>query len=122
MLIRGRAGSGKSALALQLLAFGGSLVADDRTRLWREAGVLWADAPAPIRGVVEARGVGLLNAPPAGPARLSLILDLDRPEAERLPPCRQERLLDVALPLAGNPGGPHLPAAIHAYLVHGRHG
>ena len=121
-LIRGRAGSGKSALALQLVALGAGLVADDRTRLWQEAGALWADAPAAIRGLIEARGIGLLHAPAAGPARPALIVDLDRAEPERLPPLRQERLLGVALPVVGNPGGVHLPASIRTYLVHGRHG
>jgi HPr kinase/phosphorylase len=121
VLIRGGAGSGKSALALELMSRGAGLVADDRTRLWRPDGALRADAPAPIRGLIEARGVGVLRAPPVGPARPCLIVDMDMAEHERLPPRREARLLGVALPRVGNPGGPHLPAAILTYLVHGRH-
>ena len=37
-MITGASGAGKSALALQLIALGAELVADDRTELWREGG------------------------------------------------------------------------------------
>ena len=47
-LILGRSGAGKSALALQLMAFGADLVSDDRTELLAEADVLTARAPATI--------------------------------------------------------------------------
>ena len=121
-LIRGQSGSGKSVLALRLLALGARLVADDRTHLRRERGRLVAEAPAAIRGLIEARGIGILNAPPVtDPAPVALIVDLDRQETERLPPVRQTRLLGVDLPVIGNPGGLHLPAAILIYLAHGRH-
>jgi len=96
-LIRGQSGSGKSALALRLLALGAGLVADDRTHLRHERGMVLAEAPAAIRGLIEARGVGILNAPAAGAAPLALVVDMDRHETE------------------------HLPAAILAYLANGRH-
>lgn len=121
VLIRGRSGSGKSAMALQLLGLGAALVADDRTCLWREGGALFAGVPERIRGLVEARGVGLLNMPCEAPARVELLVDLDTHETERLPPRREARLLDVVLPLVGNPGGPHFPAAIRTYVMHGRY-
>ena len=121
VLIRGRSGSGKSALALRLLALGARLVADDRTHLRRERDMLVAEAPTAIRGLIEARGIGILNAPPVtDPEPVVLIVDMDRQETERLPPVRQARLLGVDLPVIGNPGGAHLPAAILLYLAHGR--
>jgi HPr kinase/phosphorylase len=120
VLIRGAAGRGKSALALQLIGLGAGLVADDRTRLWRAGPRLMADVPAPIRGRIEARGVGILAAPAVGPAEVALVVDMDTEETERLPPRRSTRLLDVERPLLRKSPSPHFPAAILLYLEHGR--
>lgn len=119
-LIRGRSGSGKSGLALQLIAQGAQLVADDRTCIWRQEDQLMADVPASVSGKIEARGVGLLNAPAAGQHPVALIVDLDLAETERLPPMRETVLLDVSLPLVGKSDFAHFPAAIQLYLMHGR--
>jgi HPr kinase/phosphorylase len=119
-LIRGGSGSGKSGLALQLMALGADLVADDRTLIRRDGAGLSADAPRAIRGRIEARGIGLLNAPAAGPAQVVLIVDMDREEEARLPPPRHEDLLGVSLPVTRKIGGAHFPAAIMTYLRHGR--
>lgn len=67
VLIEGPSGSGKSALALQLMAFGAALVADDSTLLQSRHGQLWATAPAGLPAAIEARGVGLLRTPLAPP-------------------------------------------------------
>jgi len=115
-LIRGASGSGKSGLALQLMAHGAALVADDRTRLWREGGKVMACAPATIRGRIEAREMGILRAPATGPAAVALIIDMDRAETERLPPRRETQLLGLTLPLVRKSGLPHFPAAILTYL------
>ena len=42
----------------------------------------------PIRGLVEARGVGLLRADPLDEVPLALVADLGRLEDQRLPPNR----------------------------------
>jgi len=118
-LIRGAAGSGKSGLALQLLALGAALVADDRTRLWRAGDQVMADAPETIRGRIEARGMGLLRLPSAGPRPLALVVDLDHEETGRLPPLRETRLNGVVLPLVHGSGHAHFPAAIALYLRYG---
>lgn len=120
VLIRGASGSGKSALGLQLLGLGAALVADDRTRLWRVGAQVMADAPDTIRGRIEARGVGILNAPACGPQAVALIVDLDRVEEVRLPPMRQAALLGVTLPLLHKIETAYFPAAIRLYLLHGR--
>ena len=121
VLIRGASGSGKSALALQLLALGAELVADDRTVLTRDADQVIADTPDAIHGLIEARGVGILRCPVTGPMPLALVVDMDHQEAKRLPNWHQENVLDVALPVLRNPGVAHFPAAILLYLKHGRY-
>ncbi len=120
VLIRGASGSGKSGLALELMALGAGLVADDRTRLWRREAALMADAPAALRGRIEAREVGILGAPAAGPAEVALVVDMDTSESDRLPPIREVRILDVRLPLVRKSHLAHFPAAILTYLKGGR--
>ena len=88
LLILGRPGSGKSRLALGLLALGATLVADDLLRLRRAGDALIAVALPGAPAVIEARGVGLLGAPAARAARIALVADLDGPGSERLPPRR----------------------------------
>jgi serine kinase of HPr protein (carbohydrate metabolism regulator) len=76
VLIRGRPGTGKSDLALRLIDEGARLVADDRVAVARQGNALVATAPRAIRGLIEARGVGILAVRPAARARLWLIVDL----------------------------------------------
>ena len=99
VLIRGSAGSGKSALALSLMALGGRLVADDRTIVELSDGWPCAFAPGTIRGLVESRGVGLLATVPQLRAWVTLVVDLDRTETDRMPPCRQTEILGRMVPL-----------------------
>ncbi|MCB1399644.1 MAG: HPr kinase/phosphatase C-terminal domain-containing protein [Rhodobacteraceae bacterium] len=115
VLILGRSGAGKSALGLELMALGAQLVSDDRVDVARRDGALWASAPAAIRGRIEARGIGLLEAPPLDTARLVLVVDLDRPEPDRLPPHRVTEILGISLPLVFSAQGCS-PAAILQYL------
>ena len=79
-----------------------------------------ADAPGPIRGVIEARGIGLLNAGPAGPARVVLAVDLDRTETARMPQARNFDLAGHPIPLLLRVDGPHFPYAVLQYLKAGR--
>ncbi|MFC6758724.1 HPr kinase/phosphorylase [Sulfitobacter porphyrae] len=84
-MIIGPSGAGKSALALQLIALGATLVADDRTRVSRRGDGVVADVPESIAGMIEARGLGILRVPGAGPTPLALVVDLSRAEQDRLP-------------------------------------
>lgn len=114
LLILGRAGAGKSALALELVALGAALVADDQVILRREGRALVA-APAPaLAGLIEARGVGLLRLPHRPLATVALALDLDAEEPERLPPRRSRLLLEAAVPLMLRPAALSPAAALAA--------
>jgi len=119
-MIIGASGSGKSGLALQLLALGAGLVADDRTRLWQEGHEIMADVPEAIKGRIEARGVGILAAPAMGPVPVALVIDMDKIETARLPPNRTLRILDREVPLIRKVQSPCFPAAILLYLNGGR--
>lgn len=120
LLILGPSGAGKSTLALEMMAFGAGLVADDRTVLRAEEGGIIADSPAAIRGRIEARGVGILNARACGPVTLVLAVDLGRPEPDRLPPARQLELPLGQLPLVLGAGHVHLASTLLQYLEGGR--
>lgn len=62
VLLEGRAGAGKSALALELVARGHALVADDAVEFARPApGVVVGRSPAVIEGYLETRGLGVLD-------------------------------------------------------------
>ncbi len=108
VLVRGASGRGKSAVALGLMARGGALVADDRTRLCLRGARVLIWAPRAILGLVEARGIGLLRADPAPPTPLWAVVDLDAEEAERLPPPRTCDILGHPFPLVRGRGNPDL--------------
>jgi serine kinase of HPr protein (carbohydrate metabolism regulator) len=100
VLLRGPSGSGKSDLALRLIDAGALLVADDQCRVWVDGGAVMVRAPAPIAGLIEARGVGILQLDFLPAARLSLIADLVASDRiERLPDPCSETILDVAVPV-----------------------
>ena len=119
-LITGPSGSGKSALALQMMALGARLVADDRVTLSLVDGALRATCPAPIRGMIEARGLGLLNADALEGAEPVLTVDLSRQETERLPPQREVDYLGHRIALVFGLPAPHFPASLLLYLRAGR--
>lgn len=120
VLILGRSGAGKSALALELISRGAQLVADDRTVIHQQDDMLVATCPPALQGKIEARGVGILAAETTPSAPLRVAVDLDTTETERLPPMRQISLSGVALPLLHRADGPHFPAAVLQYLKGGR--
>ncbi|WP_342351761.1 HPr kinase/phosphatase C-terminal domain-containing protein [Pseudooceanicola antarcticus] len=120
VLILGASGSGKSSLALELMSRGAALVADDRVILTREGSRLIARAPETLSGMIEARGVGLLGAAPAGPQPVQLVVDLDQTEENRLPPHRSTNLLGLSLTLLHNTDTAAFAAAILQYLREGR--
>ena len=108
VLIRGPSGSGKSDLALRLIAAGARwpglrgepvLVADDQVELCLLDGMVIASPPAVLAGRIEVRGIGILSVPYQPQARLSLVADLIAREAiTRLPEPATALILGVSLP------------------------
>ena len=119
VLIYGKSGAGKSTLALQLLAFGCDLVSDDQVHLSLNEGQITATAPTQIKNLIEARGVGLLNAPSIPQAQIICAVDLDQEEASRMPQRRLVTLLGCDLPLIYRVDGPQFAPAILQVLKHG---
>jgi serine kinase of HPr protein (carbohydrate metabolism regulator) len=121
VLIRGPSGSGKSRLALQLIeaARGGALrlarlVGDDRVHIEPAHGRLLARPAPTLAGLLEVRGVGIVELPHEPAAVVGLIVDLAA-KAERLPDASQQRteLEGVALPrLAVAAGEAALPPVL----------
>lgn len=120
LLILGPSGAGKSTLALQMMAVGADLVADDRTDVMRDGAQVIASCPPQISGRIEARGVGILTAVPHWPVPVTLVVDLGRLEEDRLPQSHSHDVLGVLLPLVLGPYHPHLYAALRQFLLGGR--
>ena len=120
MLIMGPSGAGKSGLALQLMVLGAALVADDRCLLVRRGNDLIASAGPNLSGLIEARGLGILQAPALPEAAVHLVVDLSQPEPERLPPRRSVTILEATRDLVFGSQAAHFPAGLLCYLKHGR--
>jgi serine kinase of HPr protein (carbohydrate metabolism regulator) len=86
VLLRGPSGAGKSDLALRLIQDGATLVADDQVRLQAVRGRLWAAPPESLAGLLEVRGLGILQLPYQAGKPVGLVVDLTAMACvERLP-------------------------------------
>lgn len=98
VLILGESGAGKSDLALRLIADGALLVADDQTDVEIVGDALRATPPQPIAGLIEARGVGILQAATKRATRLRLAVTLTTTVPARMPESRTWSLPGLAEP------------------------
>lgn len=117
VLITGRSGAGKSELALELMALGARLVADDQTLLMREGAGVTASAPAQIRGMIEMRGLGIMAAQVIEPVPVVLRVDLDRVAHERLPEPHHSDILGVRIATLHRVESRAFPAALRQYML-----
>ena len=85
VMLQGPSGSGKSDLALRLIDGGALLIADDQVDVTVAGGRVLASPPRATAGQIEARGVGVLNAPSAASAAVAMVVDM-------VPGCPVERL------------------------------
>lgn len=98
ILIRGHSGAGKSSFALSLLNHGFRLVADDQVRTVVENGALIAEPADNLKGLLEVRGVGILQMNYSPRCTLRYLVDLVPGYVpERLPKSRQKYLSGVPL-------------------------
>jgi len=125
VLIRGRSGSGKSALVLGLLDRDPDttrLVADDRVILSRDGDRLVATPPPALAGKLEVRGQGIVHVGYLPTAAITLVVDLlPAEDCPRLPEPADGSvtLLDVALPRLALPiGAIDGPARVRFALRH----
>ncbi|CAN5383236.1 HPr kinase/phosphatase C-terminal domain-containing protein [soil metagenome] len=93
VLIRGPSGSGKSRLAFDLILAGRAgqlpataLIGDDRVRLTVSGERLTVRGVEELAGKIEIRGLGIRTTDAAPEGTVGLVVDLDAPDAERLPP------------------------------------
>jgi len=120
-LILGRSGAGKSDLALRALDAGFRLVADDRVAVWTSGGALFGRAPEPLRGLIEARGHGVVAEPALAFAEIVLAAQCVRrgAEIERMPEPVRFETAGVELPLVGiDPFEASAPAKLRRALQH----
>lgn len=119
LLIQGPSGSGKSALALRLMALGASLVADDRTVVTDTPSGLVMTRPDTLPAAIEARFVGLLAADLRDHAPLSAVVDLGQTEDRRLPDPHHTILMSRKVPLFRAAATPYFPEALVQFLKAG---
>lgn len=123
-LVIGKPGTGKSSLAIELISLGASLVGDDQVVLSDRGGVVVARSlsrtSGPEPGAIEARQIGILEAPACEQVAVTVVIDLDRPEPSRLPPSRTISFGTTAVPLLHGRGVHGLGPAVALILRSGR--
>jgi HPr kinase/phosphorylase len=86
VLLLGKSGSGKSDVALRLIAAGGKLISDDQTRLTSNGEFLFAEEEPTMAGFMEIRHVGIVKVENTPKAPVALVVELDPDaECERMP-------------------------------------
>lgn len=112
ILLVGPPGSGKSDLALRLIDQDGhgsgniliksTLVADDQVMVRRQDNRLIASAPHSLKGLMEVRGLGIVQVPAVEEIALTLVLRMTLDETiERMPDPQFDHMdvLGIALPI-----------------------
>jgi serine kinase of HPr protein (carbohydrate metabolism regulator) len=121
VLIRGPSGAGKSRLALELIEAGRTgtlrfarLVGDDRVYLQAAGGRLVVRPAETLAGLIEVRGIGLLQLPFEPCAVVGLVVDLaDSVERLPQPEDRRTEIEGIRLPrLAVAAGEAALPSVV----------
>lgn len=102
------------------MAFGAMLVADDRVVVKVRNGEVFASAPPTLKGLIEARGIGLLNADAALESVVVGVVDLAHLEEKRLPEHSKVTIGGCDIPLFYAVNEPHFTASLLQFLKAGR--
>ena len=100
VLLTGKSGVGKSDLALRLIENKNAvLVADDMVQLEIRGDKIFGSAPENIKGLLEVRGIGILNLRYKSENKVDLIVNLreDISQIERMPKKQQQNILGVEI-------------------------
>ena len=116
VLIIGRSGSGKSSLAINLLALGSTLVADDQCELVRKNNKCSISKPASLPKSIEIRGVGLVSVPMVNETNLDWVVNMDEAEKERMPTPRFTEIGGFKVPTVFGKEMDHLASRIYVLV------
>lgn len=111
-LILGASGSGKSGLALKMMALGADLVADDQVLMEHGETGVQMSAPDPLKGRVEARNLGILRAAHLPDIILHHVVDMDADAQARLPQLQECEVLGVRIDLINARNVPNLASTL----------
>ncbi len=120
VLILGPSGAGKSTLAIHLITLGARLVSDDRCCVIARDGVLIVTRPATLPKGIEARGIGILNAPMCDETRVCYVLDLERAPASRYPDPQSIEISGVHIPVISKTGLDGFAHSLYLLLKYGQ--
>ncbi len=111
-LFIGPSGAGKSGLALQMIAMGAVLISDDQVMLSVDGKQVQMRAPEPLRGLIEARGVGLINVTQRTEVALYSVIDLGAKISARMPQSQSVDVLGCKTPLINGADVPNLGSVL----------
>lgn len=98
ILLRGHAGAGKSSFTLSLINRGMSLVGDDQIRINNTDGKLIARPAENIKGLLEVRGIGILNLNYSESCEIVYVINLvPGYHSERLPENQEVEIQGVSI-------------------------
>lgn len=118
-LIEGPSGIGKSDLALRALDAGFRLVADDRVVTFPSSGRLYGKAHQALAGLIEVRGLGVVDAAALPFAEIALVIRCVATSevVERLPEPLSTRIQGVSVPVFDLwPREPAAPAKVRRMM------
>ena len=100
ILIRGPSGSGKSDLAIRLIEDGANLIADDYVRIDTAGNKILLSPPKNIAGLIEVRGIGIINMESIKDVPLRVIFDLKPTSSiNRMPENLTEIIEGISIPV-----------------------
>ncbi len=98
VLIIGKPGSGKSDLALRLIDRGAMLISDDCVLFDSDDAQIILRTAQNIAGMIEMRGIGIVEIPHISSAPLKLVVDLNADVPRYLDKLRSQCIAGVEIP------------------------